>query len=233
MVVLSYRLLGQLLVRHSYFADGLARRIKFLPDAPTQQLLQAYELLIRANGHALSVHVPEHRLEPLWQAARRSALALNFALRCSDADFTLYSEAPLLPGMSLPLPADEAQDVQAWQQALGQTLELQLQARRTRWKYLLLGDWQDQQPQVVDPSGQLDFEAATEMLGDGRQALCFIASQPLPLSERATPRLQLRDAAAQPPRILVSRLPGAAPRSLQRQTLQAQRADVSEIFLSR
>jgi hypothetical protein len=233
MSVLRYLLLGVLRVRHGYFADGLARRMQFLPDAPTQRQLDAYELLTRANGHALSVHVPEHRLQQLWQAARQATLTLDFALRCSDPDFALYSEAPVLPDMSLPLPAGEAQDAQAWLRGLGQQVELQLQPRRTRWKYLLLGDWQDQQPQVVDPAGQLSFEAATETLGDGQIVPSFIASSTLPLAERDAPRLQLHDAASQPPRILVSRLPGAAPRGLQRQTLQGQRADVSEIFLSR
>lgn len=233
MTVLRYLLLGALQVRHAYFADGWARRMHFDPDPPTRQLIDAYQMLSRSNGHALSLHLPEHRLQALWTDFGRAGLRLNFALRCSDPDFSLYSEAPVLPGMSLQLPGSDAATAAEWLQGQARQLELQLQARRTRWKYLLLGDWQDQQPQVVDPTGQLSFEASSETLVDGQVVPCFIASGELPLAERAVPRLQLCDVASQPPRILVSRLPGAALRGLQRQTLHAQRADVSEIFLSR
>lgn len=236
MSVLSYRLLARFRVQHAYFADGLARQICFLPDAPTQRWLKDYELLCRSNGHSLSVHLPEHRSADLFAAALRQPerARLGFALRCSDAEFPLYSADTLLPSLTVSFEVTEGASLPDWLASLGRSAELKLRARRTQWKYLLLGDWREHQPRIVDPSGRLSFEAApAETLSDGRQALVFRAQSELPLAQLGQPQLQLCDGSTEPPRVLVSRLPGAAPRGLQRETLQGERRDVSEIFVSR
>lgn len=223
-----YRLVASARIGHSYFADGLARGLRFSPDAPTQLALHAHQLLLRCHGHGLAVHGTETSLAGLWSAA--APQALRFALHFSDPADALLTEAGDLPTLVLPLFATQPQDETQWRAGLGAEVRLQLQARRTVWKYLLLGDWQTQRPQLLDPRAEVEFEpAVSEALPDGRQALAIRSRSALALAEHSPHRFQLRDAASQPPRLLMPLLPVAGPRGLQREAGQT----ITEIFVSR
>lgn len=230
---LRYTLLASARVRHGYFADGLARRLRFTPDADTQAAMRAHQLLLRSNGHALALHAPESTLTLLWAA--RAPQALCFTLSCEDPSFELYTEPGALPLLALALFTDAARDEATWRAGLGGAIELQLQARRTVWKYLLLGDWQEHRLQLVDPAAEVQFEApGAEALPDGRAAIVIRSRSALALAERSPYRFQLRDAASQPPKLLMPRLPVAAPRGLQRELRpQGGSTAVTEIFVSR
>lgn len=228
-----YLLLASAWVRHSYFADGLARHLRFTPDADTQEAMRAHQLLMRSNGHGLALHAPESSLARLWVA--RAPQALRFTLSCEDPGFALYTEPGELPLLSLPLSEPAASDEARWRLGLGAQVELQLQARRTVWKYLLLGDWQEHCLQLVDPSTEVLFDApGAEALPDGRAAIVIRSRSALALAERSPHRFQLRDAASQPPKVLMPRLPVAAPQGLQRELgPRGGSTAVTEIFVSR
>lgn len=224
-----YHLLARATIGSEYHADGRARLLRFLPDAQSQLVLRAYGLVCRSDGSELAVLGEERDLLRLWTA--RHPATLNFSLSCDDPAHLLYREAAALPALSLALFEGEHADFTAWLQSPSRQQHLQLAARRTVWKYLLLGDWAGQQPELHDPLGLVQFEAATPLaLGDGRSALAIRSGSALPLAERAVPRFQLRDANAHPPRLLMARLPVAAPGGLQR---EPDGTPVSEIFVSR
>jgi hypothetical protein len=228
-----YVLLASARVRHGYFADGLARRLRFTPDAHTQEAMRAHQLLLRSNGHGLALHASESALASLWAA--HAPQALRFTLSCADPGFALYTEPGELPTLSLPLFGPAAGDEARWRLGLGAQTELQLQARRTIWKYLLLGDWQGHELQLLDPGAEVQFDAPDqETLPDGRAALVIRSRSALALAEHSPYRFQLRDAASQPPRLLMPRLPVAAPRGLQRELWpQGGSTAITEIFVSR
>ena len=114
--------------------------------------------------------------------------------------------------------------------------------RGTLWKYCLVGDWREPALQVVDLAGLVSFEPAPpHELADGRRALAFRSSEPIALQQRSRERFQLRsqavdardDARARPERIIVRRLPVAAPQHLSREVIDGVPALVSEIFVHR
>lgn len=226
-------LLASARVRHGYFADGLARRLRFTPDTDTQEAMRAHQLLMRSNGHALALHAPESALALLWGA--RAPQSLRFTLSCEDPGYELYTDPGTLPLLALPLFTDVARDETLWRAGLGGEVELQLQARRTVWKYLLLGDWQEHSLQLVDAAAEVQFDApGAEALPDGRAAIVIRSRSALALAERSPYRFQLRDTASQPPKLLMPRLPVAAPRGLQRELgPQGGSTAVTEIFVSR
>ncbi|QPF73401.1 hypothetical protein G8A07_11045 [Roseateles sp. DAIF2] len=231
---ITYTLLGSARVRHGYFADGLARSLRFTPDAQTWRALTAHRLLLRCNGHGLAVHADALALERLW--IERAPRALRFSLDCADPAFALYTEPGELPALSLPLfEADDGEEETVWRARLGGAVELDLPARRTVWKYLLLGDWREHRPELVDAGAAVQFEPPSEeRLPDGRLALVIRSRSALALAEQSPHRFQLRDAASQPPKLLRQRLPAAAPRGLQREpSPQGGHIAVTEIFVSR
>lgn len=224
-----YHLLACAEIGSEYHADGRARRLRFVPDADSRCCMQDYGLLCRSDGAALAILGEEASLKGLWEAGKPATL--DFSLNCDDPAHLLYGDAAELPPLSLPLFQHGSADFATWLHSPNRQQRLQLAARRTIWKYLLLGDWSGQQPELHDPLGLVQFEAATPLaLGDGRSALAIRSGSALPLAERAVPRFQLRDANAHPPRLLMARLPVAAPGGLQR---EPDGTPVSEIFVSR
>jgi hypothetical protein len=114
--------------------------------------------------------------------------------------------------------------------------------RETVWKYCLVGDWPEPGLQVVDLARQVRFDpVASHRLADGRTALAFRSDVPLALQELPRERFQLnsrggnsREAGqARPDRVIVKRLPAAAPRHFSREVIDGVPALVSEIFVHR
>lgn len=119
---------------------------------------------------------------------------------------------------------------------------IRLAPRATLWAYCLVGDWSEPSLQVVDEASQVAFEQAPHRrLADGRDALVFRSTVPIALRQRPTERFQLRSrgepapAAGRPraDRIVVRRLPQAAPCQFSREVIAGAPALVSEIFVHR
>jgi len=119
---------------------------------------------------------------------------------------------------------------------------VRLAARATVWKYCFVGAWSEPALQVVDLAQRVRFEPAPpHALADGRTALAFRSSEALALQELPHERFQLRsspnegrdDARTRADKVIVKRLPAAAPRHFSREVIDGVPALVSEIFVHR
>jgi hypothetical protein len=247
-------------VRHDYFTDGTARNLAFRPHAETSAFLNRFAMMLRANGHSLTLSVAESQLPGIWSERMEDAnpRTLRFDVHSSDAASAYYTDivsaplkaesedgaqpAPLLPvpstpaaplaTVALPVNGTGSEDFAAWSAALGTPYRLHMQSRSTIWKYLLLGDWRGRVLSIVDQRGEVDFSApAWERLPDGQYALAVHSTSPIALRERPPQRFQLRDVTDVTERVLIPRLPGAAPQRLWRETVRGERTAVSEIFV--
>ncbi len=107
---------------------------------------------------------------------------------------------------------------------------LRFATRTAVWKYWLIGDWRESEPQIIDPDGQAAFSRAQEAtLPDGRPALTIRSAAPIAIFRRSPFRFQLRGRAGSGERLLVKRLPVAGTAQLTRES----GALVSEIYVHR
>lgn len=166
--------------------------------------------------------------QPITLTAEQARVEDDGALRLAPP----ASPAPPWAGprahlvISLPLAGDLAD--------AGRRYRVRLSTRATRWKYVLLDDWGDLNPCVVDVRDGVAFgEARIEALADGRLRLTTVSDRALPLTERCDRQFQLRAGAEDgaPEAVLIARLPGAAPGHL----ASAPDGDglVSEIYVAR
>jgi hypothetical protein len=139
----------------------------------------------------------------------------------------------LLGEFAIPLVGNGVSALDDWSKTFGQAYALQLQARSTVWKYLLIGNAQDYTLQLIDPQSQVEFsDPSSEALPDGRSATVFRTKAAIPLRERPPQRFQLRDASRLPAKVLISRLPNAAPQRWARDQIDGRSVVVSEIFVN-
>ncbi|NID14704.1 hypothetical protein [Luteibacter yeojuensis] len=139
---------------------------------------------------------------------------------------------PPLATLALPLVPEGANSLETWSSALDTRYRLRLRSPRTVWKYVLAGDWQGRELSIVDARGEIGFtDMKREVLPDGQAVMVARSVAPIDLHERPPQRFQLRDVTAIPERTLISRLPGAAPQRLWRETVEGEPTVVSEIFV--
>ena len=118
----------------------------------------------------------------------------------------------------------------------GRAYRIDLRARETYWRYLLLGDLAERTSSITDLDMGAQFDFGGEALLPGnRKALAFRSTTRIPLSERSDRRFQLRLEGANGSgngRVLVKRLPVATPRGIYRETIDGESAFVSDIFVN-
>lgn len=176
-----------------------------------------------ADGRAGGALEPVPALAPLEQHEARWA---SGGARLPAAAVALTLDARALAAADAPAAGPNPDALAPLQ------FTLALAARRTVWKYCLVGDWEAEPLQVVDLQRAVQFEPAmAEPLADGRQALAIRSTEPLMLQQRASRRFQLRGGSAH--RVLVKRLPEAHARHFGRDTRPGAQALVSEIFVHR
>lgn len=117
----------------------------------------------------------------------------------------------------------------------GPEYRVRFEARRTYWRYLLLGPLAADGARVTDSDRETEFEFGGETLLPGdRRALAFRSTTPIALRERSERRFQLREeggSASGNGRVLVNRLPVAGPDGLRREIVDGSPAFVSDIFV--
>lgn len=235
MNTLRLRLLAHVETRHDYFSDGRCRAMVFEPTLPCAEWLSAFDMLVRANDHSLSLHVPEHRLADLGDELRAAgpATTLDFAVSSRDPAFAYYTDGAAAQTLRIAL--GDASDQAAWLAGLGQRWTLQWHSRQAIWCYWLLGEWDEKVLAIVDTQGQREFDAlGLTALDDAQQAHCFRSRAPLALAERAPAGLQLRAGhSAAATRVVMSQLPAPRPTALQYESGPNGQQAVSEIFVSR
>lgn len=143
-------------------------------------------------------------------------------------------EVGLLGEIVLPLKPADCDGYENWLSGLGRAYRLDLQARSTVWKYLLLGDWPGPDLRLVDVRDEVAFSApAVERLPDGRAAQVIHSLSAIRLQERPAQRFQLRSGSAATERVLVARMPAASPKGLRHEAVAGVMTTVSEIFINR
>lgn len=106
-------------------------------------------------------------------------------------------------------------------------------ARRTIWKYYLLGHSKKDIPRITDPSGETEFEFIGKVaLPGARTALAYRSLTPIPLRDRNELRFQLRDQADASGKVFIRRLPVAAVDRFGKEVINGKETIVSEIFVN-
>jgi hypothetical protein len=248
---------------HDYFADPANLKLSFRPDAHSADWIERTGCVMRAadnrltvlfdseaRGGSAAVREPTHLVfdvvaeDPLfieftseWPPAVHGAPSFSGEAATAGADGVWRLGKPVASPsiarqgahlrLSLPVGGDA--------KAVGRRYRLDLTSRSTAWKYILLDDWGDVTPMVVDPAGKIAFSAAApEPIADGRSALAIVSSDAIALSERPSQRFQLRaanDGGAGA--LLIATLPAAAPGHLGMDAAAAKPRMVSEIYVAR
>ncbi|HEY9103051.1 hypothetical protein [Chitinimonas sp.] len=147
---------------------------------------------------------------------------------------SLRRDPGLLVEIDLPLVTADIADPAQWAQVPERTYRVSLPARRTVWKYLLLGDWPAPAIRLVDLQGEVQFgEPEQELLPDGAAAWAIRSLSAIRLQEQGRQRFQLRTGSELAERVLVQRLPVAAPSGLRYESVRDVPTAVSEIFINR
>ncbi len=232
--LLSWQPLLVLRLRHGFFADGRPRRLRLQACTETEAFIRRHQLVERSEGGELWLHAPADRLEALWSERLQDGAPrrLHWRLQPGDPDYLLYTDrrAPQLVGA--PLLDGQAGDAASWARQAPQELAIELKTRLCTWKYLLLGNWDAEQP-ALDMPGQPDAfrRDEDEQLPDGRTAWVFRSRRRWPLGAQGPQHLVLKDLAGRGERILQARLPLAAPRGLILEKRHGRTRPVSEIFV--
>jgi len=255
----AWRLWAAVDVLHDYFADGRPPHMLFSPHAATAAFLRRFDMRTHVDGHRFGISICDAQQANIWSERMDEGAprTLCFDVRSADPASAYYTEAvaaseqpvdastrvlPLLPvapsasaplaTLALPLNPAPADDFADWDAAFGVQYRLCLRSPGTIWKYVLVGDWRGRRLAVVDPRGEVAFTApASEAMPDGSTALAAYSSVPIALREQPAQRFQLHDVTEPPGRVLMSRLPGARPQGLWRETHDAASTAVSEIFV--
>lgn|GEM_PF-5027865 len=114
-------------------------------------------------------------------------------------------------------------------QALGQTFYATFAARKTRWKYLVLG--KSDTVQVVDRDGKIRFEKTEPPdLPVNSAVQAFISDQPIPLTQNGQTNFALKDEMSGA--LIIKRLPPASPNTLFKSKSPGTAGYISEIFIN-
>jgi len=250
-------------VIHDYFADPANLKLTFRPDAASADWIERTGCVMRAADNRLAVFfdcearggsaAEREPAELVFDVVADDPLFIEFTAEwppavggapwfrghdaTADADGVWRLGAPtraaavMRQGVHMRLSLPVAGDAKA----VGRRYRLDLASRSTAWKYILLDDWGEVAPVVVDPAGKIAFTpAAPEAIADGRSALAIVSSDPIPLSERPSQRFQLRAAnGGGAGALLIATLPAAAPGHLGLDAAAAPPRMVSEIYVAR
>jgi hypothetical protein len=258
-----FRPLLELAVEHAYCADAAHCAFSFQPSAACAHWLAQTGALVRTGRAGLTLFAdagapplpPEAAFD--FEVASADPLFDNYTagLDAPAGQVPHYSSADAsfdAAGAVWRLQAAQHAPRQAARTRLRLTLRppaaaaaaggavvrlvLPLAARATYWKYLLLGAWDGEAPEIVDAAREVGFEpAVAEPLADGRNALAIRSSVRIALEERPERRFQLRSrrAARGAARVLIKRLPAASPRRFGLAHIAGVPALVSEIYVPR
>ncbi len=110
---------------------------------------------------------------------------------------------------------------------------VRFEARQTYWKYYVLGDLAKSSAKIVDTKKEVEFELGRETtLADERRSITFISKVQIPLRERSNRRFQLRDNGSGVDKVLIKNLPVASKGKLYKDTINGQKALVSDIYVN-
>jgi len=105
-------------------------------------------------------------------------------------------------------------------------------ARRSYWKYFMLGDMNRVEVFIVDQEKKIEFLSCGEvMLAGNRPARVFRSNKPMFLLEKPECRFQLRERSASGEKVLIKRLPLASKSRLGSEVIDGRKEVVMENFV--
>lgn len=106
-------------------------------------------------------------------------------------------------------------------------------ARRSYWKYHLLGNMNRSNPFIVDLDNQVEFEYCGEvLLYENKPAKVFRSKELIPFLEKSNYRFQLREPGPGAGKVLIKRLPVASGSRLGMEMIDGRSVVVSESFVN-
>lgn len=106
-------------------------------------------------------------------------------------------------------------------------------ARKSFWKYYLLGKMGRDSARIVDLDNKVEFESRGEVVLPGnRRSQLFMSTSRVSLAEKSQHRFQLRESDRQGDRILVRRLPVASESRLGLEVIDGKREVVFENYVN-
>ena len=106
-------------------------------------------------------------------------------------------------------------------------------AKRTIWKYYLLGDLAIEDLYIAGLDNGIEFESGgLERLVDNRPALTFRSKTTIQMRHRQDIRFQLREQNSGGGKVLIRRLPVASANQIGRAIIDGEAAPVSEMFIN-
>ena len=242
----GYRAVTALSIRHPYFSAGWPGALHLAPEPPSAALMSRFGLLLRGEPRRFVIMAEASQLDTFWRARDEWPEAgLSFTARSADPLWAYYTDvrAPVFAEspttgalrVNFPLASRDCPTLADWLAAAPPDHVIDVPVRHTFWKYLLIGDWGTLDTlHCADLAGAVSFgEPVPETLPDGATVTAIRSAAPLPLAERPRHRFQLRRASGAGARVLVPRLPMAAPVALRREVIDGALCDVSEIFVNR
>jgi hypothetical protein len=110
---------------------------------------------------------------------------------------------------------------------------IRCKARATCWKYYLLGELAEQEMEIIDLRGEVQFQCAGRQTPfPDRHATVFYSAEPILLEERSDRRFQLRRQGGHGNKVLIKRLPNASVKNLSKEIIRGDEVYVSEIYIN-
>jgi hypothetical protein len=110
---------------------------------------------------------------------------------------------------------------------------LRFHARKTFWKYYLLGSMTKKKSYITDLNNETEFEDAGQtFLPGNRIALTFRSKKRILLQEKSEFHFQLKEKDPNGGKVLIKRLPVASAGQFYREIIDGNQAIVSEIFIN-
>jgi hypothetical protein len=177
------------------------------------------------------------------QSPENAPVPLHAGEFAGDADFRSHKTIAESPGLwsnqDLVRRPDfiiriklDGQDFASGAPGIGRTYAIRFQARRTIWKYYVLGKFK-KEPGITDVRNQTEFEfTGKASLPGERTALTYRSKTPIPLREQHDVRFQLRDRNVSGGKVLIRRLPVASANQFGKELIDGRETIVSEIYIN-
>ncbi len=113
------------------------------------------------------------------------------------------------------------------------TFYIKFEAKKTYWKYYLLGGMKERTPYIADVENKNEFEyTGDERLPGNRCASIFRSKTAISLQERPACSFQLREGSKGGGKVLIKRLPVASADRFGREIVDGEEIIVSEIYIN-
>jgi len=167
------------------------------------------------------------------------AFCLHEAAYVSEADFEAITAPALVDVLDKkdqlvkPAFAVRVEVLQKDLEGAARHYVIKFDARKTYWKYYLLGNLTEKEAYISDLNHETEFESGgTTVLPGRRTALIFRSKTAIPLRENLQLRFQLKEKRAGNGRVIIKRLPHASANQINTEKIDGNESVISEIYVN-